>query len=335
MKPFLKLFMICILLAVVVFAALYLVLNRYAHSPVSSHKEPVVIEIQPGQNFDQTVAQLMAAAVIDSDFKFRTFARLKGFDRRLKAGEYLIEAPVTPLEILEKLTSGQVRLHRLTIPEGFNIEQIGKLITEQGLGAGKKFVSAANDASIARDLNIPGDSCEGYLFPDTYYFSKNAGPLKMIKTMVNRFWEIFTPERRERARSLGFTVHEVVTLASIIEKETGDAKERPMISSVFHNRLKKGMRLQSDPTVIYGLDTFDGNLTRRHLEARTPYNTYRIRGLPPGPIANPGNAALEAALHPAKSNYLYFVAKKNATHHFSTNLKDHVRAVRRYQLRKR
>ena len=150
--------------------------------------------------------------------------------------------------------------------------------------------------------------------------------------MVQRFRSVFKPEWEERAASFGFTVHEVVTLASIIEKETGATFERPLISSVFHNRLRKKMRLESDPTVIYGIKDFNGNLTRKHLKTRTPYNTYKIRGLPAGPIANPGRASLEAALFPEKTKYIYFVSKKDRTHYFSTNLKEHNRAVRKYQL---
>ena len=158
---------------------------------------------------------------------------------------------------------------------------------------------------------------------------------QIISAMVNRFWSVFTTEWKVRAKDLGFTVHQIVTLASIIEKETGAAFERPIISSVFHNRLKKKMRLESDPTVIYGIKNFDGNLTRKHLSTHTPYNTYKIKGLPAGPIANPGRASLEAALYPERSVFIYFVSKKDNTHYFSTNLKEHNQAVRKYQLRRK
>jgi len=181
-------------------------------------------------------------------------------------------------------------------------------------------------------LGLGAETLEGYLFPDTYFFPKDVTVEKIISTMVLRFWSIFSPAWKERAKHYGLTVHQVVTLASIIEKETGAAFERPLISSVFHNRLRKKMRLESDPTVIYGIKNFDGNLTRKHLKTRTPYNTYAIRGLPVGPIANPGRASLEAALFPEKTSFIYFVSKKDTTHHFSTNLKEHNRAVRKYQL---
>jgi UPF0755 protein len=186
-----------------------------------------------------------------------------------------------------------------------------------------------------KKLNVPADSFEGYLFPDTYFFPRGVLAKDIITTMVNRFWTQFGVDWKERADELGLSVHEVITLASIIEKETGVSSERPIISSVFHNRLKKRMRLESDPTVIYGISDFDGNITRKHLDTHTPYNTYRIRGLPPGPIANPGAAAIESALFPAETDYLFFVSKKDRTHKFSTTILEHNRAVRKYQLRRK
>jgi UPF0755 protein len=184
-------------------------------------------------------------------------------------------------------------------------------------------------------MGITADTLEGYLFPDTYYFPSGLESKSIITAMVKQFRIAFKPEWQTRAEELGMSVHEVVTLASIIEKETGAPEERPLISSVFHNRLKKGMRLETDPTVIYGIPDFDGNIKRRHLNTYTPYNTYKIKGLPPGPIASPGAAALEAALYPAQSKYLYFVSKKDGTHQFSATIKEHNAAVRKYQLRKK
>ncbi len=197
------------------------------------------------------------------------------------------------------------------------------------------FIKTATDPVLARKNGIEAATFEGYLFPDTYFFPQEVAMEQIISTMVNRFWSVFTPEWKVRAKDLGFTVHQIVTLASIIEKETGAAFERPIISSVFHNRLKKKMRLESDPTVIYGINNFDGNLTRNHLSTHTPYNTYKIKGLPAGPIANPGRASLEAALYPEKSVFIYFVSKKDNTHYFSTTLKEHNQAVRKYQLRQK
>jgi len=203
-----------------------------------------------------------------------------------------------------------------------------------GLTDGPVFIRSANDIAIVKALGVEADSLEGYLFPDTYHFPKGLPLDEIMGTMVNRFQEIFSTEWQERSRQMGMSIHQVVTLASIIEKETGAAFERPLIASVFHNRLAKRMRLSSDPTVIYGIKDFDGNLTRKHLKTANPYNTYLNKGLPPGPIANPGVAALEAALYPAETDYLYFVSKKDGTHQFSTSFKEHNRAVRKYQLRK-
>ncbi len=189
------------------------------------------------------------------------------------------------------------------------------------------------DASLAKGNGINADTFEGYLFPDTYHFPGDVQAEKIIQAMVKRFHAVFTPEWRTRAETLGFTVHQAVILASIVEKETGDPSERPVISSVFHNRLKRNMRLESDPTVIYGIKNFNGNITRKDLKRKTPYNTYRIKGLPAGPISNPGKESIRAVLYPANTRFLYFVSKKNGTHAFSTNLADHNRAVRQYQLR--
>lgn len=232
------------------------------------------------------------------------------------------------------MVEGKVYLHKLTIPEGLNLQQIAALVAQAGFGNEFGFLMAAANISFVQEKGIDAETFEGYLFPDTYYFPGKARPEIIITAMVQRFWTVFTPEWKKRCRELGFSIHEMVTLASIIEKETGAADERPVISSVFHNRLKKRMRLESDPTVIYRIKDFDGNLTRRDLNAPDPYNTYRIRGLPPGPIANPGHESLKAALYPADTPYLYFVSKNDKTHHFSADIEEHNRAVRKYQLRR-
>jgi len=242
---------------------------------------------------------------------------------------------MTPNEILDIIVSGKSMLYRVTVPEGYNLFQVSQVIEKSGLATFDHFYQAATDPELAHEMGIPADTFEGYLFPDTYLFSKETTPRKIITAMVNRFQEMFTENWNEQAKRLGLTIHEIVTLASIIEKETGVPDERKMISSVFHNRLRKKMRLESDPTVIYAIPDFNGNLTRKHLQTVTPYNTYKIRGLPPGPIANPGDKALEAALYPAEAPYLFFVAKRDRTHHFSTTISEHNKAVRKYQIRKR
>jgi UPF0755 protein len=306
----------------------------YSHRASSPQKDGQTITIRPGQSFKSAAELLHTKGLLESPFRFGLLARLKGHDKKLQAGEYHIAGAMTPLEILDKLVKGEVKLHKITIPEGFNIHQVAELMAETGFAAKEAFLAAATDADFARELGIAGETFEGYLFPETYYFPKGIQVRAIVTTLVNRFWSVFDEEWRQQGKQNGFSIHQIVTLASIIEKETGDPAERAIISSVFHNRLKKRMRLESDPTVIYALKDFDGNLTRKHLATPTPYNTYKIKGLPIGPIANPGRESLDAALFPANTPYLYFVSKKDSTHQFSTNLKDHNKAVRKYQLRR-
>jgi UPF0755 protein len=255
-------------------------------------------------------------------------------ERKLKAGEYALTTAMRPLEVLDWLESGRVIQHEVLVPEGFTAEQIGRVLEARGLASYDEFVRLARDRGFARALGVEADALEGYLFPQTYYFARRVGAAEIIRTMVAMFQATFTEELARRAAELKLTPHQVVTLASIIEKESGNAAERPLISAVFHNRMRKRIPLQSDPTVIYGIKEFDGNLTRKHLIELTPYNTYRIRGLPPGPIANPGKAALLAALYPAAADHLYFVSKNDGTHVFSGSLREHNRAVEKYQRRR-
>lgn len=326
--------LILLILALGAFTWLYVDITAYAERSVGSNPIKKAVLINQGDGFRKITHYLNQAGIITHPFKFRLYARLKKYDHRIKAGEYILSSEMSPDKILTTLISGKVRLYRLTVPEGLALQQIASLIADAGLGHAEKFLKLANDAAFAEKHGIPAAGLEGYLFPDTYFFPRGVTTRKIITTMLDRFQNVFTPQWKLRAGKLGFSVHQTVTLASIIEKETGAAFERPLISSVFHNRLKKGMRLESDPTVIYGIKNFDGNITRRHLAAKTPYNTYQIKGLPPGPIAGPGAESLKAALFPADTKFLFFVAKKDHTHQFSTNLKDHWRAVRKYQLKR-
>ncbi len=308
---------------------------KYATTPIDLKGEPCFVNIVPGQNFGQIVKQLKKNKLVKHPDRFRRVAVYYNYDNRLRAGEYTLSTKMSPKKILETLAIGKVKLYRLTVPEGYNLYQIAELIESSGFGTKQNFIKVATDPVFSRKLSIDGKTFEGYLFPDTYYFPKKVSMEKIITTMVKQFRSIYLPEWEKRSKELKLSTHEIITLASIIEKETGAGFERPLISSVFHNRLKKRMRLETDPTVIYGIKNFDGNLTRVHLVTRTPYNTYRIRGLPPGPIANPGIYAIEAALYPKKTNFLFFVSKKDTTHKFSTNINDHNKAVRKYQLRRR
>ncbi len=310
----------------------YQVLIRYSQTPASSISDPHMVTIQTGKSFQYITDLLSEYGIIDNPFKFKLYARIKGFDRSVKAGQYLLSANMPPQSIIEALVSGKVYLYRVTIPEGANLSEVALILENTELVKSFDFLSAANDPAFAEQFGIKAKNFEGYLFPDTYFFEKDVTSQKIISTMVRQFYNTFNPLWEKRSPDFHFSIHDIVTLASIIEKETGLAEERPLISSVFHNRLNKNMRLQSDPTVIYGIENFDGNITRKHLRTPNAYNTYTIRGLPPGPIANPGKASLEAALFPLESSYLFFVSKNDKSHFFSTNYTDHKAAVRKYQL---
>ena len=310
-------------------------MTQYPDRPDSAGADASIVTIAPGEGFRAVALQLQRFGLIQSPLKFRLFARLSGAHRKIKAGEYQLYGTMTPRQLLNTLVEGKVLLYRVTIPEGYTLHQIARTVAEAGFGDAEAFYRLATDPSVARDENVDAQTLEGYLFPDTYYFPKGFSQAKIINAMVRRFATAFKPEWHKRAGALGLSVHQVVTLASIIEKETGVPEERPLIASVFRNRLRKGMRLETDPTVIYGITDFDGNLTRKHLRTMTPYNTYLIKGLPPGPIASPGRAALEAALYPADTDYLFFVARRDGTHQFSSTLAEHQKAVRKYQLRRR
>jgi len=218
----------------------------------------------------------------------------------------------------------------VTFPEGYTIEQIADVLDRNELVEKKAFVSLAHNPAVLKKYNITGPSLEGYLYPDTYHLARGISSSAAVDTMVNRFRQLIGPLEK-RAEVVGMTIEDVIILASIVEKETGLAEERPMIASVFLNRLKQGMRLESDPTVIYGIKGFNGDLTRKDLREPTLYNTYVIRGLPIGPIANPGLEAIKAVLFPEETDYLYFVSKNDGSHQFSKTLSEHNKAVRLYQ----
>lgn len=308
---------------------------RYATTPTGASDTNVVVWIKPGQSFFETLAQLQEAGLVKHPKKFRWLAYLKGEERHIRAGEYLLSTSMSPGKILNTLVRGKNILHKAVIPEGATAFEIGQIFEKAGLLTRESFLQAAFNSDLIKAFGIEGDSLEGYLFPETYYFPKGVTAEDVIKKMVAQFRSVFTSAWIEQASAAGLTTHQVVTLASIVEKETAKPEERPLIATVFLNRLKRHMRLESDPTVIYGIKDFDGNLTRKHLKTLTPYNTYRIKGLPPGPIANPGQAAIQAVLYPPQESCLYFVSKNDGSHHFSSTLSEHNRMVRRYQLHKR
>lgn len=289
--------------------------------------------IPDGSTFQFVASLLERERLIKSRSAFILFGKSQSADRKVHAGEYELNPAMTPAEILSKLLNGQVVLHPLTIPEGLTITQIADVVSQQGLGDRAEFLRLAKDRAFIASLGIKAETLEGYLYPNTYKFPRSVKAREVLVAMVEQLRQMVGPDLLARMQELKMTMHEVLTLASVIEKETGSGGERPEISAVFHNRLKKHIPLQSDPTVIYGLSAFDGNLHKKDLFSPSPYNTYRVQGLPPGPIANPGIQAIRATLYPSDSRSLYFVSRNDGTHQFSATLIEHNQAVEKYQKR--
>jgi UPF0755 protein len=245
--------------------------------------------------------------------------------------------PLLPDEVLGKLARGEVKLYRFTVPEGLRIDEIAPIVGATTICSAADFLKLARDPAVAKKAGVPGQSLEGFLFPDTYSVTRNAGCPGIVQLMVNRFREEWHKAQAQRAEDVTLNELQAVTLASIVEKETGQPAERPRIACVFHNRLRRGMKLQTDPTVIYALllengFNWDGNLRKSDLSRAHPYNTYYVKGLPPGPICNPGAASLQAAINPAQCNDLFFVSRNDHTHVFCPDFACHERNVRKFQI---
>lgn len=277
---------------------------------------------------------LQDQGVLTSPFLFKLLILATGGNRRVKAGEYRFKTNMGPANAVMVLYFSEPIVHAVTIPPGWNARQIASILGSQRLVDAKKFLSIVLSAGSAAKYKLRSPTLEGYLYPDTYTFSRVDGEERIVDRMVQHFFAKVDKELIAKAKERGMSLEQLVTLASIIEKETGVPTERELISSVFHNRLKKKMRLQSDPTTIYGIANFDGNLTRKHLVTSTPYNTYTIAALPPGAIASPGLAALQATVNPATSDFLYFVANNQGGHVFSATYAEHARKVDQFQKRR-
>lgn len=301
--------------------------------PAQEHPPSKVVVIPDGSTFQYVASLLERERLIKSRAAFVLLGKSQSADRKVHAGEYELNPSMTPAEILSKLLNGQVLLRPLTIPEGFTITQIADLVSQQGFTDRAEFLRLAKDRVFVASLGIKAETLEGYLYPDTYKFPRPVKAREVLVAMVEQLRQVVGLDLLARMQELKMTMHEVLTLASVIEKETGSGGERPEISAVFHNRLKKHIPLQSDPTVIYGLPVFDGNLHKKDLSSPSPYNTYRVQGLPPGPIANPGIQAIRATLYPSDSRSLYFVSRNDGTHQFSATLIEHNQAVEKYQKR--
>jgi UPF0755 protein len=324
----LKIFSFCILAGILVAGFLFIV---YATSPVDDHQTTVTVEIPIGSGFRQIVQILDNAGLIKNKVFFSGLAVFKRAHKHIHAGEYEFTTAMTPAEIIEKLVKGLVKAYKVTIPEDLTIRDIAARLSANKLIDEKEFYALTRDKAFLQSLNIRSASVEGFMFPNTYNFTRSMGAREIIKAMVNQFWKSYTPDLRKRAQELGWTTEKVVILASLIGKESGFKDEKNLIAAVFHNRLRQGMKLQSDPTAVYDLDDFDGAVKKGHLKRQSPYNTYIIDGLPPGPIANPGIDSIRAALFPASVDYLYFVSNRSGSHLFSSSFRSHQNAIHYYQ----
>jgi len=307
-------------------------LINYSFSSIDREgKKVVTVDIPTGSGFLQIAEILTREGIVRNRVFFYSLAVIKRAIRTIRAGEYEFSTSMTPLEVINKLIRGEIKIYRVTIPEDFSLKEIAERLAYYKLIHEEDFFDLAEDEDFLQSLNIEAASLEGYLFPDTYFFNRSTSTRQILRTMVNRFWKKVTPEMIAKAKSKGFNLHEFVTFASIVGRESGNSEEKPLIAAVFANRMKKKMPLQSDPTAVYDLENFNGKILRSHLKRKSPYNTYIIVGLPPGPIANPGIDSLKAALDPAPVDYLYFVSKRDGSHFFSSSLTEHNEAV--YRLR--
>lgn len=292
------------------------------------------VEIASGSS-TQTMGKVLSdAGVVKNPTAFRIAVWMRGAGRRLQAGEYRFDSPMTPDAVVDKIARGDVFLRPVTFREGLTVRQMAAIFEERGFGPQTAFVGAASKPDLIRALDPDARNLEGYLFPDTYALPRRTTADQLAARMIARFEKALTPEIRQQASAHRLSVRELVTLASLVEKETAKPEERPIVAAVYRNRLRIGMPLQCDPTVIYALERagrYDGNITRADLSFDSPYNTYRYPGLPPGPIAAPGQASLDASANPADVTYLYFVSRNDGSHAFSTTLDEHNRNVEIYQ----
>jgi UPF0755 protein len=295
----------------------------------------VFVDIPPGSSTASMAKSLTGAGVVPNALAFRAAVWVRKAGRRLQAGEYRFDRAATPVEVVDRIARGDVYLRTITLREGLTIREMAALFEEKAFGPADAFLRAAASPARIRALDPQAPDLEGYLFPNTYALPRRATADTLVDRMVAEFEKALSPELRAQATARGLSVRELVTLASIVEKETGASQERPLVAAVYTNRLRVGMGLQCDPTVIYALERagrYDGNLRRTDLSIDSPYNTYRYPGLPPGPIAAPGLASIQAAAAPANVPYLYFVSRNDGSHVFAATLDEHNRNVRQYQV---
>lgn len=303
----------------------------FLKTPAGIDTELRYINIADGMTAHKVARLLYDSGVVGSAERFYLLCRLRGVDRQLKAGDYAFHPYSTPENILKEIVTGKALVHRVTVPEGVKLSQLAHIIDREGLAPVEQILNLAGDQHLIRSLGLHVSSLEGYLFPETYFFRKTVTGSDILRTMVEEFWKHLPDEWEKQAESLGMSLHEIVIMASLVEKEAKLDRERPIIAGVFYNRLRSNMPLQSDPTAVYDLPDFSGTITSDHLKRQSPYNTYQRLGLPIGPICNPGEKSLRAALYPEKNPYLYFVSNNDGTHHFSAFLAEHNQAVLEYR----
>jgi peptidoglycan lytic transglycosylase G len=327
MKKNVLIICLCILAAVFAYCAFEMLV------PAQKATENAEIRIPKGATFRQAADILVREKLIRDSNVFLLLGRLTGADRKIKAGYYQIWARMSPFDIFNVLRRGQIVEYQIRVIEGESVPEIADSFAAAGIAARETFMKLARDPKFLSEYRIDAPSIEGYIFPDTYLIPKGMPVEDALGTMINRMREKFSDKMTRRAEELGMNEREVLTLASIIEKEAVIDSERPLISAVYHNRLKKDMLLQADPTCIYGIKSSREKITKEDLLRKTPYNTYVVKGLPPGPIASPGLKSIMAALYPADVPYLYFVSHDDRSHQFSTNIEDHEKAVKLYRER--
>ena len=304
-------------------AFVFYMVNRI-QQPYKGFPEPErFVEIPSGTGAAEIRRRLVESGVVSDELAFRAALMWTGQSRALNAGEYRFERPMSVVDVVEKLARGDVYGHPITFPEGLTIREMAEIVESRGFGKADEFIKAARDGSLVNDLDPAAKDLEGYLFPETYTLPRGTPVATLVSLMVERFRDTYTTLEAKRGGKVDLSTRQIVTLASLVEKETGKAEERPLVAAVYRNRLDQNMAMQADPTVVYALvkaGTYDGNIRKRDLSFDSPYNTYKYAGLPPGPIASPGRAALEAALAPADVDYLYFVSRNDGSHAFAETL---------------
>lgn len=329
--PSKKLIHRAIVLFIIVIFIFFALLFNYSVSSIDKRNLIVNVDISTGSSFLEITETLKKAGLIKNRVLFYSLAIVKRASRNIRAGEYEFNTSINPWTMINKLMHGDIKKYSVLVREDLSMQEIADILDRQKLINKEIFFELARDKEFLESMNIHADSIEGYLFPDTYNFNRSMNTRRIMKKMVETFWEKVSPAMIQRASNAGLNLHQFVAFSSMIGKESGNNFEKPFIAAVFYNRLKKGMRLQSDPTAVYDLDNFEGKVLRSHLQRKSPYNTYLIKGLPAGPIANPGVSSFKATLNPAPVDYLYFVSKKDGTHYFSSSLTEHNEAVNRYK----